>query len=419
VRILVYSIVYAPEPTSTGKYAGQMASWLASQGHHVDAIASHPHYPHWRVREDYARRGSFVEELDGVRVFRTPLYVPPAERAGAWNRIRYELSFGRNALRHWLGVIGRQRYDVVIAICPPLQNALYPWLYRAIRGVPWLFHVQDLQVDVALRLGMLARGPLARPLHFVENFLLRRCDRVSTISEAMRQRIIAKGVAPERAWLIPNWADLDTIHPMARETPFRAKCGAEDEHILLLYAGNIGRKQEFGPLLDAAQRLQDHREYRFAIVGEGAAKTSLQRDVERMGLDNVVLLGVQPAEGFAEVLGGADVHLILQRREASDLVMPSKLTNALASGRAILATADPGTTLHAEITRSAAGLAIPPDDAPALVGAIRKLGTDRALREEMGLAARRHAEKTLDKDNILRDFERKLLSLTSEESGAA
>ena len=58
-----------------------------------------------------------------------------------------------------------------------------------------------------------------------------------------------------------------------------------------------------------------------------------------------MLLPLQPADRLNELLNLADIHLLPQRADAADLVMPSKLTGMMASGRAVLATASPGTQL--------------------------------------------------------------------------
>ena len=45
----------------------------------------------------------------------------------------------------------------------------------------------------------------------------------------------------------------------------------------------------------------------------------------------------------------ADLHLLPQIAEVADLVLPSKLSNILASGRPEVATSDSGTRLNAEV----------------------------------------------------------------------
>ncbi len=417
MRILIYGINYAPEPTATGKYTTEMAVWLAARGHTIDAIVGMPYYPQWEIYEEYQNRRSFIEKIDGVTVFRTPLYVPGADNVSARTRIRQESSFSINALRWWWGITFSKRYDVVIGVCPPLQIGVYPWLYSKLRRVPWLFHIQDLQVDAAVRLGMLNSGLVGTSLYKIENFLLSHATRVSTITEAMRQRIIAKGVPENRTWLFPNWSDIDFIRPLPRENQFRQELGIDETGIIVMYAGNVGEKQGLELVIEAADKLRSNEKLYFLIVGAGAAKSRLEGMAEKMKIDNLKFLPVQPFEKLPEMLAAADIHLVVQKREAADIVMPSKLTNILAAGRPCIATADPGTTLYEVVNSYETGVVCPPETIKPLVEAINKLVESEDLRQRMGMNARKYAEQWLSKEHILKDFESRLLELVKQTGG--
>lgn len=416
LRILVLSLNFAPEQTATGKYTGEMAAWLAARGHDVHAIAAFPHYPQWRIEERYRGRGWFVEQCDGVTVYRTPLFVPPMEKLGARNRILMECTFSAAAAWWWLTkVLFARRFDVVIGVCPPLQNAVMPWLYRMLRGVPFVFHVQDFQVDAALDLGMLASNKgLRSALLGAESFLLKRATRASTITEAMRARLLAKGVPAASASLFPNWADISFVRPRARNNPLRTRLGAGDDDTLVVHAGNMGEKQGLEVMLEAADLLKDQSHLKFVLVGQGARRGWLEAEVQRRGLVNLRFFDVFPWDDVPDMLAAGDIHLVIQRREAGDLVMPSKMTNILAAGRPTIATAEPGTALADVLTAHGAGQACEPDNAQALAAAIVALAADPSARAQMGQNARRYAEEFIAKDAILGAFEKDLCELAQK-----
>jgi colanic acid biosynthesis glycosyl transferase WcaI len=92
-----------------------------------------------------------------------------------------------------------------------------------------------------------------------------------------------------------------------------------------------------------------------------------------------------------------------QRPDAADLVMPSKLTGMLASGRPVIATAAGGTQVA--LALDGCGIAVPPLDMPALFSAVRTLADDPMVRHAMGAAARTHAVEHLGRERVLERFE--------------
>jgi len=412
MNILIYGLNYAPEPTGIGKYTGEMTEWLAAQGHAVEVICGLPHYPQWQVAAGYEGFRFRSEALAGVRVHRARHYIPAADRLRARTRIVLETSFTWGAARFWLPrFFSRQKPEVVIAVMPPMQIGVWPILYNWARGVPWVLHVQDLQLDAALRLGLLPGGVLGQVLYRIEAFLLRHATRVSTITEAMRQRVIEKGAPAERAWLFPNWADIEAVRPGPRENGFRKEFDIDPETVLVLYAGGMGEKQGLEVVLEAARRCADEPHLQFLMAGAGGAQPRLERQAAAMGLQNLRFVPVQPVERLSEMLAAGDIHLVVQLRNAADLVMPSKLTNILAAGRPCVATADPGTALHDAVASANTGLTTAPGDSAALAEAILSLARNPGQREACGYNARAYAERILDKNHILARFEENLVSL--------
>jgi colanic acid biosynthesis glycosyl transferase WcaI len=415
LRLLIYGLNYDPEPTGIGKYSGEMGAWLAGRGHTVDAIVAPPYYPQWEVLPGYSNEGFTSENISGVRVHRAPLFVPPAGGVSALKRIVHETSFSATSSRYWLPrLLQKRRYDAVIAVCQPVQIGVYPWIYRRLRGVPFVFHVQDLQVDVAVRLGMLKNARMARALYKIENAMLKAATRVSTITETMRRRVVEKGVPEHKTWLFPNWSDVEFVRPLPRDNEVRREFGAGPEDVLVLYAGNMGEKQGLDLVLDAADELRERPKLKFAMVGSGAARERLERSTLQRRLSNVRFFPLQPLERLPHMLAAGDIHLVVQRREAADLVMPSKLTNILAAGRPSVATADPGTTLYDVLNDHRCGVTTAPGDVKGLVAGIVGLLENDKERELLGRNARRYAESYLSRDQILAQFESRLQSLAQQ-----
>ncbi len=194
---------------------------------------------------------------------------------------------------------------------------------------------------------------------------------------------------------------------------FRAELGIAPDAVVALYSGNMGGKQGLELLADVAklclaQAGRAQPAIVFVFCGNGAGRADLLQRCT--GLPNVHFLDLQPMARLNELLAMADVHLLPQRADAADLVMPSKLTGMLASGRPVLATAHPGTEL-ALVVRGC-GVVVPPEDPPAMAQAMLALAADAALREQLGAAGRDYALAHLDRDAVLRQFEAALMALT-------
>lgn len=402
MRLLIYGLNYAPEPTGIGKFTGEMAAWLAARGHRLRVIAAPPYYPAWRVGPGYRACSWRHERLDGVQVYRCPLYVP--ERPSSQNRMIHLVSFGLSSLPVALWQAASFRPDALIAIAPALASAPGARLAAAVGAARSWLHMQDFEVDAAFSLGMVSGGVLKRLALASESWLLRRFDRVSSITPAMLQRLAEKGVAPERRRLFPNWVDTASIFPASSR--LRLDLDLPPDTIVALYSGNMGEKQGVETLSDVAAALRGSAVV-MLLAGAGAAAQRLRHATE--GMSHVRWVALQPAERLNDLLNAADIHLLPQRADAADLVMPSKLAFMLASGRPVIAGAAPGTALAKAI--EGAGVIVPPGAAAAMAEAVRALAGDPDRRRVLGSTARARALAEWDREAILTAFEGELEKL--------
>ncbi|NJB87428.1 colanic acid biosynthesis glycosyl transferase WcaI [Lewinella marina] len=408
MKVLIYGINYAPELTGIGKYSGEMATYFAAQGDEVEVITAPPYYPHWKVKEGYAN--AFRQEtVDGVRVLRCPLYVP--EEVTGMRRILHEMSFVLSSLRYWIPRYFRS-YDAIICVSPPFHLGFPALVHHWLRGTPVINHIQDLQVDAARDLGIIRQNGLLRLLERSERWLLNRVTAVSTISDGMRRKILQKGIPANKIIMFPNWVDGNLVYPVSRTDSAREEWGFGDNDRLVLYAGNLGEKQGLENILLLADRMRDVPRLTFLIIGEGGAKARLVAEAERMELSNVIFKPLQPLERLAASLAAADVHLVLQKKAAADLVMPSKLTNILAVGGHALITAEAGTTLHDLVQTHHLGTLVAPEDVSALENGLRKILAGECEANYRG--ARTFAAEQLDKRNILFGFRQILTQNTKQ-----
>jgi colanic acid biosynthesis glycosyl transferase WcaI len=398
LRILVYGLNFAPEPTGIGKYTGEMAHWLAAAGHEVRVITALPYYPRWEIAPGYRAWRYIREDGGGLRVLRAPLWVPRSP--GGARRVLHLMSFAASSFVPVLWQALSWRPQVLLCIAPALACAPGALLAARMCGALAWLHLQDFEVDAAFELGMLRGAAVRRAALASERVLLRGFDRVSTISRRMADRLAQKGVDPQSVRLFPNWVDTEAIRPMPADNCIRRELDIPPSAFVALYSGTMGAKQGLEVMAGAAERLAGETNVHFIFCGEGAGRAGLQGACE--GLARIHWLPLQPAQRLPELLAAADAHLLPQLGAAADLVLPSKLGGMLASGRPVLATAEAGTELAGWVTDC--GFVTPPGDAEALAEALQRLNRSPQLCRDLGSAARRRARERLVRDDILRDF---------------
>jgi colanic acid biosynthesis glycosyl transferase WcaI len=231
----------------------------------------------------------------------------------------------------------------------------------------------------------------------VERFMLRRFDQVSTISARMVQLLQRKGVEAGRTWYFPNWVDVSRITPHSNSGAFRAELGIPADSVVVLFSGSMGGKQGLMAIPAVANLLAGRKDIVFVVSGDGVMKPAVQAAAAQ--LPNVRFLPLQPIERLGELLCLGDIHLLPQSADATDLVLPSKLSGMLSSGRPVVTISQAGTELHTVVSQC--GLVVLPDDTAALAQALVRLADDRNLRRELGRRARAYAENHFEIDLVL------------------
>lgn len=398
MKILILGINYTPEMVGIGPYTAGMAQFLAEAGHLVTVVCAKPYYPQWKVDPAYDGGGQRIAIEHGVRVVRVPAYVP-SEPNGR-RRLAHHLSFAARAQIAMIAETRRSKPDVVIAVAPSLISIVAARNAARRTGAKLWLHIQDFEVEAAFATGLLKdKGVLANVARRFENWAI-AADRVSTISPQMCAKLAEKGVPLDHIIEFRNWANVDEVTPLKEISPYRAEWGINRANVAI-YSGNIANKQGIEIVIEAAALLKHRNDLEFVVCGDGPNRARL---IELSAdLDNIQFRDLQPRERLSDLLGMASVHLLPQIAGAADLVLPSKLTNMLASGRPVIATALPGTGLADEV--DGCGLITPPGDAAALAVAIEKLLDNRGLREDAGRNARERAIERWSRRKILGAFE--------------
>ncbi|GAB1858083.1 colanic acid biosynthesis fucosyltransferase WcaI [Flavobacteriaceae bacterium MHTCC 0001] len=411
-RILLIGYNFSPEPTGIGKYSGEMIHWLADKGHDCSVVTTYPYYPYWKVQEPYYKRRFwyFKETLQfdtggKIKTYRCPMYVP--KEPSGLKRMILDLSFMVSALLQLIKLLFGKKYDLVVTVVPSFQFGLLGYFYKLFRKTKTVYHIQDLQIEAAQDLNMISSKRLIKLLYKVETFIFNKTDFVTSISEKMVSKIEIK--ANKSVFLFPNWSDTHFFRPLDNVDNIKTQYGFFPSDQIVLYSGAIGEKQGLESIIHAAEMLKNKNNIKFVICGSGPYKKNLMNLSSSLELSNVHFLPIQPFEKFNAFLNIADVHLVIQKSKASDLVMPSKLTTILSVGGLALVTANKNTGLYDLTKKFNMGLLVESENQEALNKGIKE-ALALPNKHEIRQNARSYAEEYLDQNSIMSKFESDFLS---------
>ena len=383
-------------------YAGhpfqvQLSRSLARRGHRVvHAYCGSTLTPRGTLAATAAEEGRLsIESLDlGQQIKKNSLLRRRAQEA------RYGQLFQQ--------LIDKIGPDLVVSGNTPSDPQRKAARFCSRRGIPFVSWVQDIYGVAAQKI---LRKKLGLPGKLIGNYFihldkqaLQLSDAVVVITEDFIPTLRQWGLPTERVRYVPNWAPLEECGMRPKDNAWARQHGLQDK-IVFLYSGTLGMKHNPGLLLQLAKKVQSRSDSRVVVISEGVASDWLRQEKQRLGLNNLLILGFQPFDVLPDVLGAADVLLAILERDAGAFSVPSKVLTYLCAGRPLLLSV-PLENLAARIVQAqAAGLVVAPEDEGQFADAALAYLADPALRAKLGANARSYAEEHFDIEAITDRFE--------------
>jgi glycosyltransferase involved in cell wall biosynthesis len=266
--------------------------------------------------------------------------VPYSNKMGVRRRLVSYGGFAAYSLAKGLAI---PKPDVIWGVSTPLST---PWMAARVaklRGVPWVFEVQDLWPSFPIEMGAVKREWLKRKLYRLEKSLYQSANHIVTLSPDMEQYVAAQGIAPDKITTILNGTDLEMAAAATdvQVEALRLRFGLQGKKVVL-YAGTYGRANDIPAIMQAAEQLANRPDIVFVLTGGGYYEAELQKLALR--LPNLRLLPPQPRPDVFNLFRLADLSLIT----FNDLPVlasnsPAKLYDSLACGTPVIVT-NPGWT---------------------------------------------------------------------------
>lgn len=399
-KIFVVSELYYPEDTSTGYFITKIAEGLA-KNYHVVAICAKP---------TYSDRNSKVvrrEHHQGVDIRRA--WSSRFDKDWMIGRLLNLLTFTITAT--FLFLRYARKGDVVICLTNPPTLPLFIAICTRIRGSVAILLVHDLYPEVLLATHHLkATDILYRVLYKIFSSTYRLFDRVVVLGRDMRSTVTQKmGRCASPPLIIPNWGDIENIHPAQRSlNPLARTMGLADKTVIQ-FSGNLGLTHDVETVVRAAEILKAEQDIVFLFGGSGAKAHLIDSASQKSAPPNIRFVPRQPREHLSAMLTCADASIIAFVDEMAGVSVPSRMYNIMAAGVPIVGLCDSASELALTVKEHHCGWVLAPGDVDGLVALVRQIHQDKlasATSETIkrGTNGRRAAVEVFNEGRVVDKF---------------
>lgn len=395
-HILFINQHYYPDFAATGQLLSELCEDLAEKNWKVTVITGMPEigtYP-----KSYSKPLSF-EEKKNISIYR--IYNHPAGSKNIFNRLLHFFSF-------WVGSILKsliiEKIDLVYVMSsPPLLNGITANILRVVRGVPYIYNVQDLYPGIAVEMGTISNPKLIRISEKIEKYINSNSLSVFTLSDQMKDSISHNGIPENKISVIPNWSDGDIIYPK-KSSELRNQLRLESK-FLITYSGNIGLSQGLEKIIQIADQIKEiNHEIHFLIIGNGANLPFIRKMAEEKQLTNITFLPFQPKEELCDSLNCADLHIVPMAENMAKYLMPSKIYGIMAAGKPFLAIVDEGTEIYKLINETECGFQLTYNHYQEAVNLLANCVNKKDRLAEMGRKGRKYFEENFDRKKVTEKY---------------
>lgn len=398
-KITIIGINYFPEDTAIGLYTSQLAEYFNKNNLEVTVVTGFPYYPAWRINKEYlSKKTFFLEYINGIKVLRYKQYVP--KKPTFLKRILHLLDF---SLGTFFNVLKIKDTDVVLCIVPFIGSVFLGKVLSKIKGAKLWVHIQDFEFDAVSDSNIVENktneGFVFKILFWVERKLLKSADFISTISSSMIIKLKNKvGYDYENKALLPNWVDSNFIKP----EEFQTHQFLSSNKFKILYSGNIGEKQDWEFFIRFVKALENQLDIEIIVVGNGSKRIWLEEKL--LDLENIYFYSPVQYSELSNLLCSADLHILFQKNDVIDTVMPSKILAMMSSKKPSIITGNLQSEVASIIKKSGGGKYFTSENINDVVDFVNLLKNDSILKNLYGKNAREFVSKTYSKTKILNQF---------------
>jgi glycosyltransferase involved in cell wall biosynthesis len=397
MRIIFLTHHFPPEVNAPASRTFEHCREWQRCGHEMTVVTCAPNHPTGKVQDGYRNHLWRREVVEGIDVIRVWTFL--SANRGVTRRSASFLSYFLAAI---IAIPFLPKANVVISTSPQFFCGLAGFFVARAKRAHWVLEIRDIWPESIRGVGAVSNGLAIGALEALETWAYRHADLVVPVTHSMARHIEDRGVLRARICLVMNGVDLARFRAPKRDQDLARSLGLEGKFVVG-YLGTQGMAHPLETVLEAASQLQDDHRIAFLLVGDGAARESLLRQRDRLGLRNVMMLEQQPRHRMPELWSLCDAALVLLRRSpVLTTALPSKLVEAMAMSRPVIVGAEG--EAQDLVEAAGAGLVIAPENSQALAGAVLQLADDPALGQELGRRGREWVEINHDRRHLAHDL---------------
>ncbi len=383
-KLWVVSELYYPEDTSTGYYLTKIAEGLAND-YDVNVLCGQP---------TYSKRGTQAakrENFNNVEIFRVA--GTTLDKNIIPFRVINMLTLGISVFVSAIRRFGKG--DRVLVVTNPPSMPFVVALASLFRGAGYYLLIHDNYPEILIAVGKARSDSIfVRLAHLANRWLYKHAVKIIVVGRDMEELVKMKTNGLDiPIVVIPNWAELDDVHPDPRSDNALIKELGLVEKIVVLYAGNIGYPNDIESIVECAEMMKDEGNFHFVFLGAGVKRKWLEAEIERRSLRNVTVLAPRPRSEQQVFLNACDIAVVSLVKGMKGVSMPSRTYNALAAGKPLLAITEHGSEIDLVVKENEVGWCVSPNDAYALYSVLKDIEISDSKFDHMAIRAREAAER--------------------------
>ena len=405
--VLIPDAYYDPEIIAFSRLERDLIEGMTANGYKVKIICPTPTRGiDEETREKYKKIKREIKNGGKLEVIR--FYAPKEGKSAALRAFRY---FWCNI--RTLCIAKSVDADIIFSNSTPPTQGFISGMVAKKKGVPFLYSLQDIFPDSLVSTGLTKENSFIWKIgKFIERRTYLRADKIITISRSMENNILKKGVQKTKTTVIPNWVDVEEIHPVMKENnKLVSELGLSNDIFTVVYAGNMGKSQGVDIIVDTAKEFSGEN-IRFLLFGSGSEYNRIKERVKNENVANVVVKRLLPFDRISEVYSLGDLALIICKAGVGKTGLPSKAASIMACNTPIVASFDTDSDLAELLEKSGAGVCVEPESTKLLKKEIEKRYNEWRSGEKTDFNSRDYVKRNLSKEICVAKYLREIENMT-------